>query len=132
MLLRTPMDFESNTMRDISDLRIKIIDFGSATYEDEHKTKVINTRQYRAPEVIIGQEWDCKSDIWGIACIALELYTGELYFSTHESYEHLAMIEKRSGINLFHAFLGFMNLIFRTCTHQDDQAFLDYEEALQI
>ena len=27
----------------------------------------------------------------------LELYSGELLFETHESYEHLAMIEKMSG-----------------------------------
>jgi len=24
--------------------------------------------------------WDKKSDNWGIACIVLELFTGELYF----------------------------------------------------
>jgi len=44
--------------------------------------------------VLIGCGWDNKSDIWGIACIVLELYTGDLYFSTHESHEHVAMIEK--------------------------------------
>jgi hypothetical protein len=43
-------------------------------------------------------EWNEKSDIWGIACIMMELYTGNIYFSTHESYEHLSMIEKNSGI----------------------------------
>jgi len=32
---------------------IKIIDFGGATFRGEYKTKIINTRQYRAPEVII-------------------------------------------------------------------------------
>lgn len=33
---------------------IKIIDFGAATYDhDKHKTTIINTRQYRAPEIIL-------------------------------------------------------------------------------
>ena len=33
---------------------IRIIDFGGATYHDESHTEIINTRQYRAPEVILG------------------------------------------------------------------------------
>ena len=32
---------------------IKIIDFGGATYDDEQHNSIINTRQYRAPEVIL-------------------------------------------------------------------------------
>ena len=32
---------------------IKLIDFGGATFERDHHTKIINTRQYRAPEVIL-------------------------------------------------------------------------------
>jgi len=28
----------------------------------------------------------------------MELYSGELFFPTHENYEHLAMIEKTSGM----------------------------------
>ena len=44
------------------------------------------------------QKWDVKSDLWCIACIAIELYTGELYFSTRRNdFEHLAMIEKSCG-----------------------------------
>jgi len=32
-----------------------------------------------------------------MACILIELYTGELFFDTHENNEHLAMIEKQCG-----------------------------------
>lgn len=32
-----------------------------------------------------------------MACIMIELYTGELFFDTHENIEHLAMIEKQTG-----------------------------------
>jgi dual-specificity kinase len=34
---------------------VKLIDFGGATYESDHHTAIINTRQYRAPEVILGK-----------------------------------------------------------------------------
>jgi hypothetical protein len=35
--------------------------------------------------------------VWSIGCIICELYTGELFFPTHEDEEHLAMIEENSG-----------------------------------
>jgi hypothetical protein len=41
--------------------------------------------------------WNESSDIWCMACILMELYTGELFFDTHENLEHLAMIEKQCG-----------------------------------
>lgn len=50
---------------------------GGATFDHEHHSAVINTRQYRAPEVILGcLKWDKTSDIWGMACIVIELITG--------------------------------------------------------
>lgn len=62
---------------------IKLIDFGGATYVHESKkTSLINTRQYRSPEVILGMEWSTPSDIWSIGCMLMELYTGELLFPT--------------------------------------------------
>jgi serine/threonine protein kinase len=78
---------------------VKMIDFGGATYAHESHTLIINTRQYRAPEVILeNRSWDEKSDIWSMACIIAELYTGELFFDTHDNnLEHLAMIEKQCG-----------------------------------
>ena len=81
---------------------IKIIDFGAATREHEKHSEIINTRQYRAPEVILGSSiWDEKSDIWGLACIFAELYTGELLFQTHENKLHICQLEKISGILLY-------------------------------
>jgi serine/threonine protein kinase len=77
---------------------IKIIDFGGATYKKERHSDIINTRQYRAPEVILGCcEWDEKSDVWSIACILIELYSGELFFPTHNNEEHLCLVEKVGG-----------------------------------
>lgn len=43
-----------------------------------------------------------KSDIWSMACILAELYTGEMFFSTHENVEHLALIEKACGPIPYH------------------------------
>lgn len=78
-------------------LDIKLIDFGGATYDYERKSALINTRQYRSPEVILGLGWSIASDVWGVGCILMELYTGELLFQTHDNMEHLALIEAILG-----------------------------------
>lgn len=79
--------------------RVKVIDFGGATYdkEDAHKSSVVNTRQYRAPEVILGTGWSYPSDSWSAGCVAAELYTGGLLFATHDNAEHLALMERARG-----------------------------------
>mmetsp|Transcript_6919 Transcript_6919/g.9595 ORF Transcript_6919/g.9595 Transcript_6919/m.9595 type:complete len:164 (-) Transcript_6919:367-858(-) len=76
---------------------IRLIDFGGATFEDDHHSRIINTRQYRSPEVMFGLGWSYPSDLWSIGCILAELYTGELLFKTHEDMEHLALMEKIVG-----------------------------------
>mmetsp|Transcript_121848 Transcript_121848/g.235027 ORF Transcript_121848/g.235027 Transcript_121848/m.235027 type:complete len:439 (+) Transcript_121848:58-1374(+) len=76
---------------------IKLIDFGNATYIDMHHAKVISTRQYRAPEVILQMEWSEHADIWSLSCILMELYRGQLLFETHDSLEHLALMEQILG-----------------------------------
>lgn len=37
---------------------IRVIDLGSATYEDSHHTRIVSTRHYRAPEILLG--WSLK------------------------------------------------------------------------
>ncbi|KAI4303820.1 hypothetical protein MLD38_039409 [Melastoma candidum] len=76
---------------------IKVIDFGSTTYERQDQSYIVSTRHYRAPEVILGLGWSYPCDIWSIGCILVELCTGEALFQTHENLEHLAMMERVLG-----------------------------------
>jgi len=76
---------------------IKLIDFGSTTFEDQDHTSVVSTRHYRAPEVILGLGWNYPCDIWSVGCILVELCSGETLFQTHENLEHLAMMERVLG-----------------------------------
>uniref|UniRef100_A0A6A7GAK7 Serine/threonine-protein kinase AFC3 n=1 Tax=Hirondellea gigas TaxID=1518452 RepID=A0A6A7GAK7_9CRUS len=78
---------------------VRLIDFGGATYDDHHHARMVNTRQYRAPEVILGLGWSFPSDLWSVGCMLAELYTGELLFGTHEDGEHLALMEWILNIN---------------------------------
>nr|XP_033783482.1 dual specificity protein kinase CLK4 isoform X2 [Geotrypetes seraphini] len=76
---------------------IKIVDFGSATYDDEHHSALVSTRHYRAPEVILELGWAQPCDVWSIGCIIIEYYHGLTIFQTHDSKEHLAMMERILG-----------------------------------
>ena len=38
---------------------VRLIDFGSATFDDEHHSTVVSTRHYRAAEVILGEVEEC-------------------------------------------------------------------------
>ena len=46
--------FQKRDERTIVNPDIKVVDFGSATYDDEHHSTLVSTRHYRAPEVILG------------------------------------------------------------------------------
>ncbi|PIA51597.1 hypothetical protein AQUCO_01100447v1 [Aquilegia coerulea] len=76
---------------------IKVIDFGSTTYEHQDHSYIVSTRHYRAPEVILGLGWSYSCDVWSIGCILVELCSGEALFQTHENLEHLAMMERVLG-----------------------------------
>eukprot|EP00043_Microstomoeca_roanoka_P015383 m.153971 g.153971 ORF g.153971 m.153971 type:complete len:343 (-) comp16247_c2_seq1:411-1439(-) len=77
--------------------KILIIDFGSATFDWDYHTRVVTTRHYRAPEVVLECGWSHPSDIWSAAFVLLELYTGVTTFQTHDNVEHLALMEQLLG-----------------------------------
>lgn len=55
---------------------IKVIDFGSSCYEHQRIYTYIQSRFYRAPEVILGARYGMPIDMWSLGCILAELLTG--------------------------------------------------------
>ncbi|XP_034447477.1 SRSF protein kinase 3 isoform X2 [Hippoglossus hippoglossus] len=84
-------------------LKVKIADLGNACWVHKHFTEDIQTRQYRALEVLIGAEYGTAADIWSTACMAFELATGDYLFEPHsgEDYtrdeDHIAHIIELLG-----------------------------------
>ncbi|XP_019765455.2 SRSF protein kinase 3 [Dendroctonus ponderosae] len=74
-------------------IEIKIADLGNACWVDHHFSPEIQTRQYRALEVILGAGYSYPADLWSIGCLAFELATGEMLFSPKGSSEHSANID---------------------------------------
>ena len=56
---------------------IKIIDFGSSTFIDEKVYTYIQSRFYRAPEIMLGIPYSPAIDMWSIGCIFAELMAKE-------------------------------------------------------
>ncbi len=54
----------------------QVIDFGSSCFEGEQVYSYIQSRFYRSPEVMLGLRYATPIDMWSLACILAELYTG--------------------------------------------------------
>lgn len=83
--------------------KIVLTDFGSSVKIKELDNEEIQTRYYRAPEVILEMDYDEKIDIWSIGCILFELYTGKILFDPDKDddfsrdFHHLFMIKEICG-----------------------------------
>lgn len=42
--------------RTVKSTAVRVVDFGSATFDHEHHSTIVSTRHYRAPEVILGED----------------------------------------------------------------------------
>lgn len=86
-------------------ISIKIADLGNASPSKQHFTEDIQTRQYRAPEAILGRrDWGTRADVWSVACVIFELLTAEYLFDPHGQGElftkdddHMAQIIELMG-----------------------------------
>ncbi|KAM3375887.1 dual specificity tyrosine-phosphorylation-regulated kinase mbk-2 isoform X1 [Capsicum galapagoense] len=59
---------------------IKVIDLGSSCFQSDSLSLYVQSRSYRAPEVILGLPYDAKIDLWSLGCILGELCSGEVLF----------------------------------------------------
>ena len=73
-------------------LRLQVIDFGSSCYEQQQIYTYIQSRYYRAPEVILGTRYSCAIDIWSLACVIGELFTSQPLFAGEDEHDQLAAI----------------------------------------
>ena len=60
--------------------KIKVIDYGNAYLHHDQRCSYVQSRAYRAPEVVLGLSYSTKVDMWSLGCILMELFTGKLLF----------------------------------------------------
>ena len=83
--------------------RSKICDIGNACWINHHFSTIIQTRQYRTPEVLLGINYNETADIWSLACMVFELAIGDFLFEPRKgniyskNNDHLAQIIELLG-----------------------------------
>jgi dual specificity tyrosine-phosphorylation-regulated kinase 2/3/4 len=77
---------------------IKIIDLGSGCFESERVYTYIQSRFYRAPEIILGIPYTCAIDMWSFGCILYELCTGSPLFPGESEADQLSLIMEAKGL----------------------------------
>ena len=63
---------------------VKVIDFGSSCYTTDHLSSYVQSRSYRAPEVVLGVPYNAKIDVWSLGCVLAELSARRVLF-VHDS-----------------------------------------------
>jgi serine/threonine-protein kinase SRPK3 len=90
-------------------MKIVISDFGSVISKKElQPDSEIQTRYYRAPEIILQCGCNEKCDIWSLGCMIFEILTGQILFDPDKDKNHtrdffhiLAFFEKCGQIPLW-------------------------------
>jgi hypothetical protein len=93
---------------------IKLTDFG--LIEKIHSdNRTINTRYYRAPEIILGLPYDEKSDIWSLGCTLYELVTGTIFIDIDKDKDlnrfdkdliNIKLISEKLGYNSYNEIIN--------------------------
>ncbi|XP_033913574.3 homeodomain-interacting protein kinase 3-like isoform X1 [Acipenser ruthenus] len=79
--------------------RVKVIDFGSAS----HVSKVVcstylQSRYYRAPEIILGLAFCEAIDMWSLGCVIAELFLGWPLYPGALEYDQIRYISQTQGL----------------------------------
>jgi dual specificity tyrosine-phosphorylation-regulated kinase 2/3/4 len=77
---------------------IKLIDFGSSCFENEKIYTYIQSRFYRAPEIMLAIPYTTAIDMWSFGCILAELSTGFPIFPGESEPEQMALIMEIIGL----------------------------------
>ena len=76
---------------------IKLIDFGSACFENRTVYQYIQSRFYRSPEVVLGSPYGMPIDMWSLGCVVAELFLGLPLFPGASEYNLLSRISETLG-----------------------------------
>ncbi|KAK3736225.1 hypothetical protein QZH41_019104 [Actinostola sp. cb2023] len=79
--------------------RVKVIDFGSATHVSKAVCSTyLQSRYYRAPEVIIGLPFTESIDMWSLGCVIAELFLGWPLYPGSSEYDQIRYISQTQGL----------------------------------
>ncbi len=65
-----------------------MIDLGSSCFTTDQLSSYVQSRSYRAPEVILGLPYGPGIDVWSLGCILAELLSGYVLFQARAPVAH--------------------------------------------
>lgn len=77
---------------------VKLIDFGSSCFNYKSGFTYVQSRYYRAPEVVLGLPYNQAADMWSYGCIMAELVTGRPIFPAQDENELLEFFIMMIGL----------------------------------
>ncbi|KAF8355300.1 hpk-1 [Pristionchus pacificus] len=78
--------------------RVKVIDFGSASHRSKAVTNTyLQSRYYRAPEIILGLPFKESIDMWSLGCVIAELFLGWPLYPGSSEYDQIRYIVQTQG-----------------------------------
>uniref|UniRef100_A0A3Q3N1C2 non-specific serine/threonine protein kinase n=1 Tax=Mastacembelus armatus TaxID=205130 RepID=A0A3Q3N1C2_9TELE len=79
--------------------RVKVIDFGSASHVSKALCSTyLQSRYYRAPEIILGLPFCEAIDMWSLGCVIAELFLGWPLYPGALEYDQIRYISQTQGL----------------------------------
>lgn len=94
-LIHCDLKPENVLIKDYENAEIKVIDFGSSCFTSDQLSSYVQSRSYRAPEVLLGHAYDQRIDMWSLGCILAELWTGRVIFQNESL---VTLLSKQIGV----------------------------------
>lgn len=83
--------------------RVKVIDFGSASHVSKAVCSTyLQSRYYRAPEILLGLPFCEAIDMWSLGCVIAELFLGWPLYPGSSEYDQIRYISQTQGLPAEH------------------------------
>ncbi|XP_037813037.1 homeodomain-interacting protein kinase 2 isoform X7 [Lucilia sericata] len=83
--------------------RVKVIDFGSASHISKTVCNTyLQSRYYRAPEIILGLPFCEAIDMWSLGCVVAELFLGWPLYPGSSEFDQIRYISQTQGLPTQH------------------------------
>ncbi|KAK9821720.1 hypothetical protein WJX81_003748 [Elliptochloris bilobata] len=92
-LIHSDLKPENILIKSYSRCEVKVIDLGSSCFTTDQLSSYVQSRSYRAPEVILGLPYGPGIDVWSLGCILAELLSGYVLFQNDSLATLLARLE---------------------------------------